>query len=223
MFLLFLIYFFNFIFFIFLLAFALIILLIFSTLELNVSNFDLDTRRIKKVNSNYIFTISLKLFGLICFFKFKVDSKKIRKIKDRKSFDRLKLKIIENTIKNKRKMININYLKVIKMLEIKLKKLKLDLSFDTEDVCFTSYLVAFISAIIGILIGSIGEKYDNEKYSYLVTPYFLNSKFLSINLNCIFNVKLVHIITVIILIIKKRSEEKYERASNRRTYDYSNE
>ena len=119
-------------------------------------------------------------------------------------------------------MVNFNLLKILQKLHIKLEKLKLNLSFDTEDVNITSYSTVFFSTFIGTLIGICGNN-NNNNYKFIITPVYNNKKFFIINLNCIFKVKLVHIINVIFLIIQKRSEVKYARTSNRRTYDYSNE
>ncbi len=55
-------------------------------------------------------------------------------------------------------------------------------------------------------------------------PIYEDKNRIKLILNCIIQVKLVHIISIIYYVVKKRKEKrKYERASNRRSYDYSYE
>ncbi len=212
--------------FILIFVFFTFILFAFSSLEFCRSKLKIDTRRKEKIEENYCFRFSLKLFGIIPWVWININKEKVNKVKESIRFNKLKLKMLKNVFDNKKNIMKLNLFngfKIVKLLKINLKKLQFNLSFDTEDVNFTSYLTALIGAIVGILIGNIGEKYSLEKYRYIITPTFLNSKFLKLDLNCIFNVKMVHIITVIYLLLKKRSDKKYARTSNRRAYDYSNE
>ena len=206
--------------FILILMFFLLVLIVFSTIELNICNLKIDTRKVEKINGNNTINVSLRLFGKLKWLSIKINSKKI---KESKKFNKIKYKLVKNILDNKQKMMNVNKLKTIKMLKIKLNYLNLDLSFDTEDVNFTSYLTALLGGIIGILIGNIGEQYKKEKYKYIIVPAYNNSKFIRINLNCIFSIKMVHIINVIFMFLNKRSDKKYARTSNRGSYGYSNE
>ena len=199
------------------------IAIVLSTIELRVFNLKIDTRKNKKIEEGYVFSLSLKLLGFLKWFRLKIDSKKLNKILKSKKINKAKLKIIKNLLDDKKNFVRIKEFKILKILNIKLKELKLYSSFDLEDVNLTTYFTAILGSTIGILIGNSAEKFDNKKYNYIITPEYTNKNFLKLNLNCIFNVKIVHIINVIYLILQKRSEVKYARTSNRRTYDYSNE
>ena len=59
---------------------------------------------------------------------------------------------------------------------------------------------------------------------YKIEPLYLNHNIYEIKLNCIFEIKMVHIINMIYYFIKKRRGENHEqRTSDRRAYGYSYE
>lgn len=109
-------------------------------------------------------------------------------------------------------------LEIIKKLKIKTEKLKLYLAIGTENVMLTVNLVTLISSIIGITFRNL----EPEKTEYRIIPLYNFGNSIKFNLNCIISVKTVHIIYVIYILLRKR-RNKNERASNRRSYDYSYE
>ena len=58
---------------------------------------------------------------------------------------------------------------------------------------------------------------------YDIKPIYKDKNLYEISLNCIIEVKMVHIINMIYKIVKKRRSDKNERTSNRRAYDNSDE
>jgi len=70
----------------------------------------------------------------------------------------------------------------------------------------------------GIIFGITNPK----KSEFIVKPLYNLGNSIKFNLNCIISVKVVHIIYVIYILLKKRRASN-ERASNRRSYDYSYE
>ena len=65
-------------------------------------------------------------------------------------------------------------------------------------------------------------KTDYKKTNFKIIPLYKYGNAINFRLNCIINVKLVHIIHII-YILSKKGMIKNERASNRRSYDYSYE
>ena len=96
-------------------------------------------------------------------------------------------------------------------------KLRIDLG--TEDAILTSYIIAFIASIIGVILPHIIENDNMEKYSYIVNPIYQNRNEYYISLDSIISIKIVHIIYSMLNFTKK-GREKYERTSNRRSYAY---
>ena len=113
--------------------------------------------------------------------------------------------------------------KLLKSLKPKITSLNLDINLGLEDVVITSYLVVGISILISNILPFLVEKEDYNNCKYNVNPIYLNKNLYKISFNCIIEEKMVHIINILFKIIKKGRSDKYERTSNRRSYDYSNE
>ena len=91
------------------------------------------------------------------------------------------------------------------------------------DNIITSFAVATISSIISIILARNIKKYEKDKYIYSIIPIYEDKPMLKIKLNCIIDIKIVHIMNVIYMMLKKRSGKYDERTSNRRAYVCSND
>ncbi len=207
-------------------SFFLLLLLSNIEIEINKLWFDSSNKKGEKLK-DYLFYIRLKLLDKITWFKIKIDNKKITKIKNSKllkckafeKINRIK-EIKENALKNKKDILNIRNLKD---LDIKIEQLNLDMKISVSDNVITSFTVVAISTIISIILARNISKYEKDKYMYLITPIYEYKPTLKIKLNCIIDVKIVHIMNVIYMLVKKRSVEYDERTSNRRAYVCSND
>ena len=106
--------------------------------------------------------------------------------------------------------------------DIQVNKLNLKIKIGTENAFFTSMIIPIVSSIISIILM---KKITNvEKQKYVVEPIYLNQNILEILISGIFEIKMIHIISII-YILKQKEEgvKKNERTSNRRSYDYGYE
>jgi len=196
--------------------------------------------------NNYKIYFRLYLFNKIRWFSIKINDKKVKKFEKGKLLKWIDRKIgmkIEETknllilaLRQRKKIFSKNTWEYIKMLDIKLSKLTMNIAIGTENAITVSYLTAFVSAAVSILLAFVIEDFKKEKYSYKVIPLYKNQNLLKMELNCIINVKMVHIMSVIMqgytllaekkrcaeknVPLKRRSDNKYG-ASNRRTYGHS--
>lgn len=202
-----------------------------SNLEIEIKEFKLDTTNIKhKKLENYLVYIKLRLLDKLTWFKIKISYKKIRKLENSKIFkSKIFSKIknfeeMENTILENRKQIfkkgNLQY---VKDLHLTIKKLDLYLKVSTGFPNLTVYAVAIIASVISIIFAKTVKNYSKDKYKYIVFPMYTLKPAIKISLNCIINVKMVHIINIIYMLKKKRSVRNDERTSDRRTYVCSND
>lgn len=204
------------------------LLLLLSNIEIEIAKLWFDSSNIKEEKlENFLFYIRLKFLDKITWFKIRIDSKKIIKIKKSKllkskTFEKIsKMKNIkESILKNKKEIINIRNLKD---LDIKIEQLNLDMKISASDYIITSFFVAFIASVISIILAKNIKRYEKNKYRYLITPIYEYKPTLKIKLNCIIDIKIVHIMNVIYMLVKKRSVEYDERTSDRRTYVCSND
>lgn len=121
-----------------------IILIIFSTIKLNIkkcyiSNIENGKKKIG-IDKNFEVYLEFYLLGLIKILKIKVTKELLEKFKVKND-----IASIENDIKA---IKSVNLMKIIKHLKLKLEKANIYLNFGTEDVMSTVYLVAIISSIL---------------------------------------------------------------------------
>lgn len=207
------------------------LLLCLSNLEVEINKlwFDSNNKKHEKLK-DYLFYIRLKLFDKITWIKIKIDHEKIEKMKKskvlkNKMFEKLTkhYNIKDIILKNKKEILNRDNIKYIKELNIKVKKLNLYMELCAINSIVTSGIVVGIASIISVVLARNIEKYDRDRYKYIITPIYEYKPRLKIELNCIIDIKIVHIMNVIYMLIKKRSVEYDERTSNRRTYVCSND
>lgn len=120
------------------------ILVIFSTIKLNVkkcyiSNIENGKKKIG-IDKNFEVYLEFHLLGLIKILKIKVTKELLERFKVKND-----IVSIENDIKA---IKSVNLIKIIKHLKLKTEKANIYLNFGTESVMLTVYLVAIISSII---------------------------------------------------------------------------
>ena len=197
------------------------LLLAFAKIKIKIENVNISTERILKrhINKNYKLTISVYILAKIPILKIKITKDKLENLKVKNKIQQLDVKLLEN-----KEIFNIDILKtILKNLKIKIQYLNLKLEIGTEDAALTSYIVALISAIIGILLK---KQLSNHTNKFIVNPVYINKNLLKMELNCIFMLNMIHIIYIIYILKKKRRDDKNgrtSRTSDRRAYGYSYE
>ena len=136
-------------------------------------------------------------FGIL---KFKLNKEKLKKIISK---NKSKIKLEVNDFKE-----------IIKKIEI--PKLNINAKFGTGEPNSTAFFVAILSSIIGI---ALARKIENPRYT--LEPVYGDMNYIFLSINCIFEIKLVHIINIFIK-LKRKEYQKYGRTPNRRSYVGSN-
>ena len=196
-----------------LMALAIIlILLIFSKIQIKIENFKFSSQLPKHTNKEYKIIFKLYILSKIPILKIIITEEKIKKLKLKEKIKEMETKIIE-----KKDILNKNIIKSIKKVELTIKKLDLKIDLGTENAILTSILVPAISTVISIFISRKIQDYTRQKF--IVNPIFTNKNLINIEITGIFELKMIHIINSIYVLNKKEGVEKYERTSNRRSYD----
>ena len=197
-----------------------------STLKIEISNFKLSTERYngKIISDNYKLTISLLGLQKIKFLNLEITKDRLEKIDFKEKIEK-RIKKIDYisllTILKENNTYNIKTIKKIKKHMPNVTFINLISNIGTEDAILTSYIVAIISILLGVLLRKQIQKSNNNKF--IINPIYINKNLLNIELNCIFETKLIHIIYIIYILNKKGRVSKNGRTSNRRAYDYSYE
>lgn len=191
-------------------------ILLLSKLQIEIKNLKIGNKEENKgrIKDKYEVKITLYFLKKIPILWFRLNDKRIRKISNSKQLEKIDLKAIEKNIK-----FNKETLEIIKNIKIKISKLNLRIDLGTEDVIFTSYLIAFIASLIGLILPHIVQKNKINNCKYIVNPIYQNRNIYHVNLDSIISIKIVHIIYSMLIFIKK-GRDKHERTSNRRAYAY---
>ena len=208
--------------FIFLLVFILIILpiviILLSTIKIVVKDLIISNQNKGKIIKNYEIHFKLYFLNKIKILNIKVDETLINKLNLKEKIDKMDFSKVKKDIPDKKE------LKILfKKLDFELSNLDLKIELGIDDVILTSAIVALISALIGIGLSKVVKKYDSKNYRYIINPLYINKNIIKVIMNCIIQVKMVHIIYIIYILLKRRRVHKHERTSNRRSYDYSYE
>lgn len=195
---------------------TIIIVLIFSKIQVEIENFRLNLPKNKNkiLNDTFLFKIKLVIFGTLPIINLKINREKLKKLENNLKDKKIKLDI--NKIGKQITKENIND---AKKLQMHIEKIKLKINFGTENTILTSFIVPIISTIWSIVLTK--KRVKEEKQRLEINPIYNKGNLVNIVFEGIFEIKMIHIIKVICAKIKKRRVEKYERTSNRRAYDYS--
>lgn len=192
----------------------LFLILITSTIKIKIENLKLGN--IAEKSGEYKILIQIYFLNKIKIFSIKLNNERMRKIYSNKKLEQIDLRKVKQTIP-----INIETLKIIKGLKLKIESLKLEINVGIEDAIITSYTVAIIASLLSIILPHLVKKEDIKKIKYEIKPIY-NALLFNLKLNSIISLKIVHIIYVIYNLVKK-GRDKNERTSNRRPYAYSHE
>lgn len=211
------------VFFIILFLILLTLVIVFSSIRIDIQKLNFSKQEKEKLNYDYDIIVELKFLGKIKVLKSIINPQKMRKLNKK-----VKIKQIIKNIDISKAKHNLpdkkQTKKIFNKMNIELKKFQLSLDIGTWDVIVTSAIVTILSSFLGIILAKFIDNYYEEKYRYKIVPIYENKNVIKLSLNCIIQVKVVHIISIIFTLVKKRKEkEKNERTSNRRSYDYSYE
>ena len=195
---------------------TIITLIIASTLHIQIKNLSVSNMEPKNTNE-YAIIFSLYLGNKIKLIWFRLNDKKVRKIYSKIQLEKLDFKKF-------RKDFKVKYLKELPKLQPKISYLNLDANLGVISPVTTSFLVATIASIISIALPYLSKSLKKERYIYNIKPLYYNKNLYKINLNCIIEIKMVHIINIIFIFIKKgRKKNEQSTTSNRKPYAYSYE
>ena len=193
------------------------ILIIASTLHIQIKNLSISNMQTKN-NNKYAIIFSIYFANKIKYIWFNLNSKRAKKIYSKVQLEKIDLKKFK-------KVFKLGDLKELTKLHLKILDLNLDMNIGTKSPLVTSFLVVTISNAISLLLPHLVNNLKDNRYFYNIKPLYYNKELYKINLDCIIEIKMVHIINVIYYIFLKKGRRKNERSttSNRKSYAYSHE
>lgn len=193
------------------------ILIIASTLHIQIKNLSISNMQTKN-NNKYAIIFSIYFANKIKYIWFNLNSKRAKKIYSKVQLEKIDLKKFK-------KVFKLSDLKELTKLHLKISDLNLEMNIGTKSPLVTSFLVVTISNAISLLLPHLVNNLKDNRYFYNIKPLYYNKELYKINLDCIIEIKMVHIINVIYYIFLKKGRRKNERSttSNRKSYAYSHE
>lgn len=193
------------------------ILIIASTLHIQIKNLSISNMQTKN-NNKYAIIFSIYFANKIKYIWFNLNSKRAKKIYSKVQLEKIDLKKFK-------KVFKLSDLKELTKLHLKISDLNLEMNIGTKSPLVTSFLVVTISNSISLLLPHLVNNLKDNRYFYNIKPLYYNKELYKINLDCIIEIKMVHIINVIYYIFLKKGRRKNERSttSNRKSYAYSHE
>ena len=191
-------------------------LLLFSKIKIEIINFRFTSLNKRHVNKEYKIVVKLYILEKIPITKINITKTKLEKQRIKEKLEKIDVKAIQNKIK-----IDKNFFKAIKKINMQIKKINLNMELGTENAMLTSAIVPAISTIIAIYLRKKIKNYENQ--TFIIQPVYQNQNLINIYISGIFEIKMIHIIDMLYRLNKKGEVKRYERTSDRRTYDYSYE
>ncbi|MCI8443625.1 MAG: DUF2953 domain-containing protein [Clostridia bacterium] len=193
-----------------------ILLLIFSKIRIEIINFKFSSITVRHINQDYKIIIKLYVLSKIPILKVNITKTKLEKLKLKEKIRKIDFKALQN-----KNSFDKRIFKAMKKANIAIQDIHLKIQLGTENAALTSMIVPVLSTIIAIILRKKVKEASNQ--SFKITPVYSNQNLINIGISSIFEIKMIHIISIIYILNQKEGVKKYERTSNRRSYDYSYE
>ena len=205
-------------FFLFILLAVVIITVIFTfaKIQIQIVNLKFYSQKQRHINPDYKIIIRVLALGKIPVFKINITKTKLEKLRLKERVKQINWEVLQD--KNN---FDKDLLKAIKILNLNIRKINLNIELGTENASLTSIIVPALSTVIAILLRKKIKNYEDQ--IFIIQPLYCNQNLINILLSGIFELKMNHIISMICVLNKKEGVKKYERTSNRRSYDYGYE
>lgn len=188
----------------------------FAKIQIQIVNLKFYSQKQRHINPDYKIIIRVLALGKIPVFKINITKTKLEKLRLKERVKKINWEILQD--KNN---FDKDLLKAIKILNLNIRKINLNIELGTENASLTSIIVPVLSTVIAILLRKKIKNYEDQ--IFIIQPLYCNQNLINILLSGIFELKMNHIISMICVLNKKEGVKKYERTSNRRSYDYGYE
>ena len=183
---------------IFIILDSLFITLLLSNLEIRIDKLEISNIK-EYIKNDYQIILSLYLFEKIKWFSINLNNKRIKRIYSRIDTSKINSKKIFENIKK------INHNQFLK-LKPNLKSFNLLAGLGIGNIIATSSIVFLFSLIISTVLPQLTREINENSFGYKVIPVY-NKNVYYLKLDCIFVVKMVHIINIIYIYLIKRKEK----------------
>ena len=184
------------------------LLLILTEIKVDIKDFEFKIKNKNcELNKKCIITFKLCIFNKLNYLKIRTNIDKLKLSESNNKYNKIKRHVVKNDSIKVRDIQN--------KLKVKYEKIDLNITIGEENAAVSAILTGVISSIVSVIIGKHFS--DIKEIKWNVEPMY-NINVLKLSLNCIINIKLIHIINTIIMMRKKG--DKNARTSNRKNLKY---
>ncbi len=194
------------------------VIFLFSKIRIQIINFKFSSQMPRHINKDYKIIISMYSLGFIPVLRINITKTRLEKMKLKEKIKKVDFSLLEKKFSFDKKVW-----KSIKKAKLSIKNINLHVDIGTENASLTSVIVPAISTVIAIILRKKVKEFENQ--TFIIHPMYQNQNLVNLYISGIFEIKVCHIINIIYMLNKKEKKgvKRYERASHRRTYDYSYE
>ena len=188
---------------------SLIVLLAVTTAQLQINNLEIKDNKKKAGEIKLVF----KLLKIIPYFEINLLESKFLKKK-------ITLKNLEKSMK--KTSFNLYKGNITRFLKVtSIDELYLKINLQSNNLIIMSFITVILSTILSIVFSK--NMIDKDDGRYGINIAYANATKYELYLNSIINLKIIHIISVMCEILKRKRADKNARKSYRRTYEYNHE
>ncbi len=172
---------------------VLVLLIYFSKIQVEIINFRFLSNNKERINEGFKIIIRWYILEKIKILQFKINKNKIKKFKkiDAKIINKTEKLVIKKIGEDKKNIIN-----MLKNIKITTQKIDLYLEIGTDNSVITAMIVSILSIFLGIFFGKNIKNCEKEKF--IIMPIYINKNLLNVMFSGIFEIKLNHIISVLL-------------------------
>ena len=174
-----------------------IITVLLSTIKIELKNFNISNLKIKRTNYKLIF--SLSFLDKFKWLSFKLNKRKLNKIRLKMHLDRIDIKKLEKDFK-------ISDIKELLKIKPRLTSMNLKLQVGLEDIILTTYIVPSICTLLSVILPGVTRRNDIKNIKYVVEPIYNHGNLYYINLDSNIEIKMLNLLNSIYGIYKNRKK-----------------
>lgn len=197
--------------------FFLLTIVLLTQIRIRIENFSLANFEKEKTGTkkNFKVIFELSFLGKIKYYSKNLNHTKIREKLKKQKLEEIDLEKAKQYLPKKKEWLII-------LKQIKIEQFKLSLKIGTGDVFLTTMMIPILCSLLSSILLYVSQGQAKEQFFYRVDPLYQEEYQYKIKFDSIINIKIVHIIFIIYIILKRRVE-KDGRTSYRKPYDFSYE
>ena len=173
----------------------------FAKIQIQIVNLKFYSQKQRHINPDYKIIIRVLALGKIPVFKINITKTKLEKLRLKERVKQINWEVLQD--KNN---FDKDLLKAIKILNLNIRKINLNIELGTENASLTSIIVPALSTVIAILLRKKIKNYEDQ--IFIIQPLYCNQNLINILLSGIFELKMNHIISMICVLNKKEGVKK---------------